>query len=85
MSARTALISSVVTYNLRLWLAGLAAALLVPLSCAALLIDLVAGRPDDGLTRRLLRFSAELEALIDVHGDLTDVRVTDRPARVPAE
>ncbi|PAP77989.1 hypothetical protein [Rubrivirga marina] len=76
---RAALISAVVTYNLRLWLASLIAAFLVPLSFALLVIDLVLGRADspDAFSRQLLRASARLEALIDVHGDLTDVRVTE--------
>lgn len=77
MSARTALVSTVVAYNLRLWMAGLAAAVLVPLSLAALVVDLLANRPDDGLSRKVLAASARLEALLDVHGDLTDVRVTE--------
>ena len=74
MSASPA--TAVLTYNLKLWLAGLAAALFVPLSLAALAVDLLA-RHDlaDGLSGRVLRASAELEATIDVHGDLTDIRV----------
>ncbi|PAP79146.1 hypothetical protein B1759_12385 [Rubrivirga sp. SAORIC476] len=80
MSARSALISDVVTYNARVWLAGLAATLLVPLSFAALAVDLLTGTADDpdGLARRVLRMSATLEAKLDVHGDLTDVRVTEQ-------
>ncbi len=77
--ARPSLVSEVATYNLRVWLAGLAAAVLVPLSLAALVVDLVTGGKDnpDALARRVLRLSAELEASIDVHGDLTDIRVTE--------
>ena len=73
------LVSLVVTYNLRVWLASLAAAALVPLSIVALALDLLTGRADDpdAFARRVLRLSARLEAGIDVHGDLTDVRVTD--------
>ena len=80
---RATLVSTVVTYNLRLWLASLAAAALVPLSFAALAVDLATGRADDpdALARQLLRVSARLEAAIDVHGDLTDVRVTESGAR----
>ena len=80
---RAALVSTVVTYNLRLWLASLAAAVLVPLSFAALAFDLVTGRADDpdALSRQVLRVSARLEAAIDVHGDLTDVRVTESGER----
>jgi hypothetical protein len=85
---RAALVSTVVTYNLRLWLASLVAALLVPLSFALLVLDLALGRADspDAFSRQLLRASARMEALIDVHGDLTDVRVTEDERReaVPA-
>lgn len=82
MSDRTALISDVVTYNLKVWLAGFAAALFVPLSLVGLVLDLALGRADDAhsLARRVLRASARLEAALDVHGDLTDVRVTGKAA-----
>lgn len=78
--------TAVITYNLKLWLAGFAAALFVPLSLAALAVDLLTGRSlAEGLSGRVLRASAELEAAIDVHGDLTDIRVlssqdTETPA-----
>ena len=77
MSARASLVSTVVTYALRVWLAGLAAAALVPLAFLALLADVLVGRPGapDAYARQVLRASARLEAAIDVHGDLTDVRV----------
>ncbi len=69
-------ITAVLTYNLKLWLAGFGAALFVPLSLAALVVDLLAGRDlAEGLSGRVLRASAEMEAAIDVHGDLTDIRV----------
>jgi len=93
MSTRSALLSDVVTYNLKVWLAGLAAAALVPLSIGALVLDFVTGRADepDAFARRVLRLSAHIEAAIDVHGDLTDVRVIeddavvyDEPAYEPA-
>jgi len=91
MSDRSALISAVVTYNLRLWLAGLSAAVLVPLSGVALILDLLTGQTEDGLARKVLAASARMEAVIDVHGDLTDVRVIeddavvyDEPAYEPA-
>ena len=79
MSARASLVSDVVTYNLKVWLAGLGAALLVPLSLGALVVDLLTGRADDpdAYARRVLRASARLEAALDVHDDLTDVRVVD--------
>ena len=87
MSARSSLVTAVVTYNLKVWLAGLAAALLVPASLGALVLDLATGRADDddALARRVLAFSARLEAALDVHDDLTDVRVVeDAPAYRPA-
>lgn len=76
---RASLVSTVVTYNLRVWLASLAAAVLVPASMAMLVVDLLLGQADspDAFSRQVLRASARLEALIDVHGDLTDVRVTE--------
>ena len=79
MSASRSLVSEVVTYNVRVWLAGLAAAVLVPLSLVALVVDLATGGQDDpdALARRVLRLSAQLEASLDVHGDLTDVRVAE--------
>ncbi len=79
MSARSALLSDVVTYNLKVWLAGLSAAALVPLSIGALVLDFATGRADapDAFARRVLRLSAHIEAAIDVHGDLTDVRVVE--------
>lgn len=72
------LVSDVVSYNVKVWFAGLAATVFVPLSLAALLLDLVTGRggDPDGLARRVLAASARFEAALDVHGDLTDVRVT---------
>ena len=77
---RARLASTVVTYALRVWLAGLAAAVLVPLAFVALAADVLTGRAGapDAYALRVLRFSARFEAAIDVHGDLTDVRVTDR-------
>ena len=82
MSARSSLATAVVTYALKVWLAGLAAAVLVPASLAALVLDLATGRADgdDALARRVLGVSARVEAALDVHDDLTDVRVTGAPA-----
>ncbi|WP_420454435.1 hypothetical protein [Rubrivirga sp.] len=79
MPASRSLVSEVVTYNVRVWLAGLAAAVLVPLSLVALVVDLVTGGKDDpdALARRVLQASARLEASLDVHGALTDVRVAE--------
>ena len=79
MSERTSLVSAVVTYNLKVWLAGFAAALFVPLSLLCLALDVVLRQTDDArsLARRVLRASAHIEATLDVHGALTDVRVTE--------
>lgn len=69
-------IAPVVTYNLKLWLASLTAALFIPLSIAALVVDVLTRRSlSEGLSGRVLRASAQMEAAIDVHGDLTDIRV----------
>ena len=77
---RTRLASSVVTYVLKVWLAGVAAAVLVPLALAGLVSDLVTGRAEaDSVARRVLAASARLEAALDVHDELTEVAV--RPAR----
>ena len=79
MSDRSALVSEVVTYTLKVWLAGFAAALFVPLSLAGLALDVLLGQTGEGasLARRVLRMSAHVEAVLDVHGPLTDVRVTE--------
>ena len=71
-------LSAVLTYNLKVWIAGLSAALFVPLSIAAAVLDTVTGRDlDTGLAGRVLRASAELEAALDIHGELTDIRLRD--------
>lgn len=77
--SRPSLVSDVVTYNLKIWIAGLAAAVFVPLSLVALVVDVLLVRSDgpDQLSRRVLRASARFEAALDIHGDLTDVRVTE--------
>lgn len=79
---RAALVSDVVLYNLKVWLAGLAVTVFVPLSLAALVLDVVRGatEPPESLSRRVLALSARFEAWVDVHGDLTDVRTTDAVA-----
>lgn len=82
MSERSSLVSDVVTYNLKVWIAGFAVTLFVPLSLVGLALDVVLQRTDEArsLSRRVLRASAQFEAVLDVHGDLTDVRVTRRGA-----
>lgn len=79
---RSPLVADVVTYNLKVWAAGMAAAVFVPLSLAALALDLVTGRGGGpgSLARRVLAASARFEAALDLHGDLTDVRVTGTAA-----
>ena len=74
--SRSALVSTVVTYNAKVWVAGLAAALFVPLSLAALALDLIFGF-DESMAERVLHASAQVEAGLDLHGDRTDIRVTE--------
>lgn len=76
--SRPSLVSAVLAYNLKVWIAGLAAALFVPLSLVALAVDLLL-RPADALSARVLAASARMEAVLDVHGALTDVRVVEPP------
>ena len=76
MSDRSRLTSSVVTYALKVWLAGFLAAVLVPLALVGLAADLLTGRTGpDSLARRVLRASARFEASLDVHDELTHVTV----------
>ena len=77
---RPQLVSSVFFYVVKVWLAGVAAAVFVPLSVAALVVDLLV-RPAEPLSDRVLAASARLEAAVDVHGHRTDIRVVaDGPA-----
>lgn len=74
---------AVATYAIKVWLAGFAAALFVPLSLAALVVDVLTRQDlETGLSGRVLRASAEVEAALDVHGDLTDIRLRDASAPV---
>ena len=54
-------------------------AVFVPLSLVALALDIVfrTTTEEDSLSRRVLRASAQLEASLDVHGELTDVSVVE--------
>ncbi|WP_412060156.1 hypothetical protein [Rubrivirga sp. IMCC45206] len=74
-----ALVRDVALYNAKLWVASLAGALFVPLSLVALALDIVlqTTSDEDSLSRRVLRASAQLEASLDVHGELTDVSVVE--------
>ena len=67
---------AILAYNIKLWVASLAGALFIPLSLAALAVDILTRNTlATGLSGRVLRASAEFEAAIDVHGNLTDIRV----------
>ena len=59
--------------------AALYNAVFVPLSLVALALDIVfrTTTEEDSLSRRVLRASAQLEASLDVHGELTDVSVVE--------
>ncbi len=78
-ASRSSAVTDVVVYNLKVWVAGLAAAVFVPLSIVALVVDVLFGSASspDKLSRRVLRASARFEAALDIHGDLTDVRVRE--------
>ena len=80
MSApRPSAVTDVLAYNVKVWIAGFAATVFVPLSIVALVLDLLFRQTSspDSLARGVLRISARFEAFIDIHGDLTDVRVTE--------
>ena len=76
---RSSTVSDVLTYNLKVWVAGLGATVFVPLSLVALVLDVLFTHRDDPnrLSLRVLRASARFEAALDIHGRLTDVRVTE--------
>lgn len=73
------LVRDVALYNAKVWAASFAAAVFVPLSLVALALDIVfrTTTEEDSLSRRVLRASAQLEASLDVHGELTDVSVVE--------
>ena len=64
-------------------MARLTATLFVPLSLGALVIDLVL-RPESPLSQRVLVASDRLEAALDLHGGLTDIRVFEAGRRLQA-
>ena len=80
-------VADVLAYNVKVWIAGFAATVFVPLSIVALVLDLVFRQTSspDSLARGVLRISARFEAFIDIHGDLTDVRVTEDGGASPVE
>lgn len=74
MSDRSETVHDLVTYVLKVWLAGLAAAIFVPVAMGAAALDLVAGRGRaDGLLARVLDASAAAEQAVDVHGARTEI------------
>ena len=78
MSAPSRSVSEALVYAGKIWIAGLAAAVLVPLALVAAVLDLLHLTGAERLVPRVIRASARLEAAIDVHGDWTDIRVRDR-------
>ena len=74
MSDRSQTFSAAVTYLTKVWMAGLGAALFVPLALAAAGVDLLLGQRG-GVLDRVLDASAQLEATLDVHGARTRIRV----------
>lgn len=84
MSDRSETVRDLVTYVLRVWLAGLAAAVFVPVAVAAAALDLLAGRGRaDGLLGRVLDASASAEAALDVHGARTEITLAREPEARP--
>lgn len=76
MSARSASVHAALTYAAKVWIAGLVAAMLVPLALVSAALDVLG--IGERLTPRVIRASARLEAAIDVHGDWTHIEVRDR-------
>lgn len=74
--SRSALASSVLSYAVKVWIGGLIAAVFVPLSLAALAVDVIL-MSEDPLSERVLDASARVEAALDIHGDRTDIRVVE--------
>ena len=80
-AATDSALSPVLAYAVKVWIAGLAAAVLVPLALATAVWDTLSrAAPADRLSARVLAWSAALEVSIDAHGELTDVRMA-RPRR----
>lgn len=76
MSERATSVHDSLTYVAKVWLAGLAAAVMVPLALVAAMLDVLG--VGHRLVPRVLRASARMEAAIDVHGEWTDIQVRDR-------
>ena len=72
-------LSPVLAYVIKVWVAGLAAAVLVPLALGTAIWDTVTrARPGTRLSERVLTWSAALEVSIDAHGELTDLQMARR-------
>ena len=75
-------LSPVLAYVVKVWMAGLAATVLVPLALGTALLDTVLRTPPpDRLSTRVLGWSAQLEVALDAHGALTDLRMTPEGVR----
>lgn len=76
MSQPSAL-SPVLAYVVKVWVAGLAATVLVPLALGTAVVDtILRTAPDDRLSARVLAWSAQIEVALDAHGELTDLQMT---------
>ena len=81
MSQPSAL-APVLAYAVKVWTAGLAATLLVPLALITAILDTLLGNaPGERLSARVLGWSAQLEVALDAHGELTDLRMTPEGRR----
>ena len=76
MSPRSQSVSDAITYAAKVWIAGLAATILVPLALVAAALDVLG--VGERLVPRVPRASARLEAAVDVHGDWTHIEVRER-------
>ena len=77
MFDRSDTVHDVLTYVLKVWLAGLAATLFLPLAVGAAALDLLLGLGrTDGMLGRVLDASAAVETGLDVHGHRTRIELT---------
>ena len=67
---RSGLLTDLLLFNAKLWFAGIAAAVLVPLSLGAAAWDALRGYRRGGAFDRLLLASARLERNLDLHAPL---------------
>ena len=75
MSRRAHSVNDAFFYVAKVWAAGIAAAVLVPLALLAAFLDVLDS--NGRLVTRVLTASARLEAAIDVHGSLTRIEVIE--------